>query len=284
LTYYRDVSKLPIAKMLQEAGHTTVDPCFIWFCDSSFGDCDAARSTGCHVGLLQGGLINFSSFVPNPIAASSCESETNTMTVAAMASRQTAMIYCDLVYGDQDRPFTVPMFTDSLSGMAATRNQRTTSMSRHIARRWYYIRQARQTGHIQLLHIDGDKYQLADLGTKNVPASEATYKLSLIESPVIEEGLIVAQTREAPAEAVPMAKLKRGVGNPNGVPEVSHVVSNVAETDAVSKERFSRSSTVSFALDLSIGGVSTVHNHRSSTVQFPIESCTLGLNSQALGS
>jgi hypothetical protein len=90
-------------------------------------------ATGCHVGLLQGGLIYFSS-VPNPIAVSSCDSETNTMTVAAMASRQTAMSYCDLVYGDQDRPFTVPMFTDSSSGMAATRNQRTTSMSRHIAR------------------------------------------------------------------------------------------------------------------------------------------------------
>jgi len=139
LTYYCDVFKSPIAKMLQEAGHTTVDPCFIWCCDSSFGDCDAACSTGCHVGLLQGGLIYLSSFVPNPIAASSCESETNTMTVAAMASRQTAMIYCDLVYGDQDRPFTVPMFTNSLSRLAATHNQRTTRMSRHIARRWYYI-------------------------------------------------------------------------------------------------------------------------------------------------
>jgi len=115
--------------MLQEAGHTTVDPCFIWFCDSSFGDCDAVRSTGYHVGLLQGGLINFSSFVPNPIVASSCESETNTMTVAAMASRQTAMIYCDLVYGDPDRPFTVPMVTNSLSGLATTHNQRSTSMA-----------------------------------------------------------------------------------------------------------------------------------------------------------
>ena len=96
--------------------------------------------------------------------------------------------------------------------------------------------------------------------------------------------MIVAQTREAPAAAGPIAKSKRGVGNPNGVPEVSHVVSNVAETDVVSKEQFSRSSTVSFALDSPIGGVSTVHNHRSSTVQFPVESCTLGLNSQALGS
>ena len=112
------------------------------------------------------------------------------------------------------------MFTDSLSGMAATRNQRTTSMSRHIARRWYYIRQARQAGHIHLLHIDGDKYQLADLGTKNVPASEAIYKLSLIETPVIEEGSIVAQTRAAPSAAFHMTKSKRGVGNPNGVPEV----------------------------------------------------------------
>jgi hypothetical protein len=153
------------------------------------------------------------------------------------------MIYCNLVYGDQDRPFTVPMFTNSLSGKAATRNQRSTSMSRHIARRWYYIRQARQAGHIQLLHINGNKYQLADLGTINIPALEATYKLSLIETPVIEGGSIVAQTREAPAAAGPMAKSKRGVGNPNGVPEVSHVVSNVAETDTVSKERFARSST-----------------------------------------
>jgi len=73
------------------------------------------------------------------------------------------------------------------------------------------------------------------------------------------------------------------VGNPNGVPEVSHVISNVAETDAVSKERFSRSS-FSFSLDSPIGGVSTVHDHRSSTVQFPVKSCTLCLNSQAPGS
>jgi hypothetical protein len=47
--------------------------------------------------------------------------------------------------------------------------------------------------------IDSNKYQLANLGSKNVPASEAAEKLSLIETPVIEEGLIVARTPEAPA-------------------------------------------------------------------------------------
>jgi len=134
LTYYRNVTKSPLATMLQEAGHAAVDPSFIWFCNLLFGDCDDSRSTGYHVGLIQGGLINFSSFVPNPIAASSCESETNTMTVAVMASRQSVMIYCDLLYGNQERPSTVPMFTNSSSGIAATRNQRVTSMSCHIAR------------------------------------------------------------------------------------------------------------------------------------------------------
>jgi len=40
-----------------------------------------------------------------------------------MASRQSIVIYCDLLYGNQERPFTLPMFTDSSSCIAATRNQ-----------------------------------------------------------------------------------------------------------------------------------------------------------------
>jgi len=242
--------------MLQEAGHTAVDPSLVWFCDSSFGNRDDSCSTGCHVGLLQGGLINFSSFVPNPIDASSCESERNTMTVAVMASQQSVMIYSDLLYGNQERPFTVPMFTNSSSGIAATRNERVTSMSCHIARRWYNVRQARQAGHIQLFHIDGDKYQLADLGTKNVPAAEASYKLSIIETSIIEEGSIVAKACEAPTDVSldlsPMAQSKRGVGNPCGVPGKSHVSSNADETvpqldslsDGVSSVQFTPSSTM----------------------------------------
>jgi len=70
----------------------------------------------------------------------------------------------------------------------------------------------------------------------------------------------------------------------SGILMESRKLVTLYQTDAVSKERFSRSSTVSFASDSTIGGVSTVHNHRSSTVQFPVESCTLGLNSQAPGS
>ena len=136
-------------------------------------------------------------------------------------------------------------------------------MSRHIARRWYYVRQARQAGHIQLLHIDGDKYQLADLGTKNVPASETSYKLSIIETSIIEESSIVAQAREAPTavslDTAPTAQSKRGVGNPSGVPGKSHVCSNVNET-------VPRSATVLFALDSLSDEVSSVQITPSATI------------------
>jgi hypothetical protein len=150
----------------------------------------------------------------------------------------------------------------------------TATKSAHIARRWYYVRQAREAGHIQLLHIDGDKYKLADLGTKNVPAAEAFYKLSIIETSIIEEGSIVAKAREAPTavslDLSPMAQSKRGVGNPSGVPGKSHVCSNVDET-------VPRSATVSFALDSLSDEVSSLQIAPSSTTTSPqVESCSLG--------
>jgi hypothetical protein len=155
------------------------------------------------------------------------------------------------------------MFTDSSSGIAATRNQRVTSMSCHIARGWYYVRQARQAGHTQLLHIDGYKHQLADHDTKNIPAAEALYKLSIIETSIIEEGSIVAKAREAPTavslDLSPIAQLKRGVGNPSGVPGKSHICSNVDET-------VPQSATISFALDSLSDGVSSVQFTPPSTI------------------
>jgi len=53
LTYYRNVTKSPLATMLQEAGHAAVDPSFVWFCDSSLGNCDDSRSTS----IIEEGMI-----------------------------------------------------------------------------------------------------------------------------------------------------------------------------------------------------------------------------------
>jgi hypothetical protein len=59
-----------------------MDPSFVWFIDSSHADCDEAQSTGANAGFIQGGLVDFSSFVPNHIPFSSAESESNDYVLA----------------------------------------------------------------------------------------------------------------------------------------------------------------------------------------------------------
>jgi hypothetical protein len=184
LIFYRDVYTSPLAGLLRDAGHGEVDPTFVYFTDSSFGDCDDARSTGCFLGFFQGGLIDFSSSVPLPVTHSSAEAETNYASITCMASVTTRRAYMAIVFGDEERPFSVPIFTDSQATIDISRNDRGTSRTRHMARRALYVRYCRQTGAIVIYHVKGKQYQLSDIGTKgDVPPAEFEYKLSIIEAP-----------------------------------------------------------------------------------------------------
>jgi hypothetical protein len=123
LKFYIDPSRFPIGLMLQEAGHGSIDPSFFYTVNSSFQDCDTnGRSTGCCMGFLAGGCIDHSSFVPPPIAMSTAEAETNVLTIGAMATRHKSLIFFDLLYGNPDHQFTVPIFSDSQSMLAITAN------------------------------------------------------------------------------------------------------------------------------------------------------------------
>jgi hypothetical protein len=181
LKYYSDASKSPLTAMLREAGLSKIDPSFVIFTDSSWGDCDELLSTGCYLILYQGGLVDHNSFVPSIIALSSAESESNTMCVGAMAAANARMIIMELRTSDSGAPFTVPMLVDSTAAIAINSNDKDTRRTRHIERRWLYTRSERQCGHLSIHHVSGDEYQLADLGTKNVPAPKAADKLAIIE-------------------------------------------------------------------------------------------------------
>jgi hypothetical protein len=82
---------------LQEASYPQMDPSFAWITDSSHADCDEAGSTGAYAEFLQGGLVDFSSFVPNSIPSSSAESESNALCVGTLAVNYVRQIYCDIV-------------------------------------------------------------------------------------------------------------------------------------------------------------------------------------------
>ena len=193
LIYYHDVSTSPLASLLKEAGHGDLDPTFVYFTDSAFGDCDDARSTGCYLGLFQGGLIDFSSSVPLLIAHSAAEAETTYASVTCVATALTRRAYMAIVCGDEDRAFSVPILTDSKATIDIARNDRGTARTKHMARRELYVRQCFRLGSIRLLHVAGDQFQLSDIGTKGdiVPA-DFEYKLSVIEAPSSVEATTVS--------------------------------------------------------------------------------------------
>ena len=113
LCYYPDALESPIGRLLQEI-NPSINPFYVYFSDSSHQDADECRSTGCYVGIIQGGIVDMNSFVPPPIAMSTGESENNTMCAAsAMASQHTTMIIMQMQYGNPDRPYTVPLLVGS---------------------------------------------------------------------------------------------------------------------------------------------------------------------------
>jgi hypothetical protein len=153
--------------------------------------------------LLQGGSVDHNSFVPYPITLSSVKTEVNAATVAVMIRARTRMIFMEVLYGNPDRPYTIPVFSNSAAAIAISKNEKGTHCTRRIACRYLDCRQANIAGDVAMHHISGDAHQLADLGTKNVPASESAYKLSIVEVPL-------AGTQ--PIVRVPVAQSKRGDG------------------------------------------------------------------------
>jgi hypothetical protein len=186
MVYYHRVEQSPLAKLVRSAGHSNVDLSLVWFTDSSHGDCDDQQSTGCHLGMVQGGLMDYSSFVPGPIPGSSAKSESNALCVGVMAAAYARQVYCNIVYNNAARPLTVPVFIDSSAAEAMNKNDKDTNRTKHIERRWLIHRMHRQLGWIQLYHVNGDNYNIADIGTK-ASAKGESYKISIIEHPVTDD-------------------------------------------------------------------------------------------------
>ena len=92
------------------------------------------------------------------------------------------MVYCDVVFDDSTQGLTVPIFVDNTAAIQMQESDRETRRTKHIDRRWWYAKQQYSAGYLKPLHLPGDEYQIADLGTKAVSSDDASYKLSIIEA------------------------------------------------------------------------------------------------------
>ena len=158
-------------------------------------DNDESRSTCAYISFFSGGAIDFNSVVPTPVANSTAESESNGLAVASLAVSHVRMAWMEIAHDDSARPFTVPIFTDSSAALAMTRNDRDTRRTRHIDRRFMLHRSLERSGLIITLIVDGKRFQVADIITKNTSGPDVEYKLSCIEAPLSETDAIIYNRR-----------------------------------------------------------------------------------------
>jgi hypothetical protein len=180
ITFYKDPFQSPIHKWMEAAGLKEVDPTLIYFSDSAFMDCDERKSTGCHIAMYMGGCLEHVSGCAGILADSTAEAEAVWMAIAAKSSAHIRQAHCQIAYGDPSRPFTVPLITDSRAAMLIMTNGKSSSKLRHVERRVMLPRDMKEHGHVWIGHVPGDKFMLADIGTKNLSANTMNPKTDII--------------------------------------------------------------------------------------------------------
>jgi hypothetical protein len=149
--------------------------------DTSFQDCvDTLRSTGGYLIFFQGGVIDQNSSMPSIISASSCEAEYCNASLAAMAGAYCRKVLNEIFGRQTDSPLTIPMGLDSKSAIDTANSFKDTQSTRHIARRYHYVRFAILNGELTVFKIDGTANPSNSL-TKPLPAEQLRSEASIYQ-------------------------------------------------------------------------------------------------------
>jgi hypothetical protein len=169
VTFYSDVTRSPVYQILKEQQLATNHFLFT-FSDSSWNDdIDTGRSTGAFLVYYMGGIVDHSSNLPDPIALSSAEAEYNESCIACMATNHLSMMLDEFeVRSSRDIRQPVPIILDSSSAIAMGNSFKDTKHTRHIMRRYHFVREGVASKKFILFWITTD-LQLADIGTKQTP-------------------------------------------------------------------------------------------------------------------
>ena len=156
-------------------------PIITIFTDASWQDCpDTGRSTVGYMIFYQGAFIEANSTVPTPVAMSTAEAEFMGACTGAMAAAHIRMILYDFMNlgtknwkaSEQSLPTTPNiLMIDNEAVVQMSKNGRLTRKTRHIERRFHFVRQGQENGLHKLHWIPGD-FQLADIQTKSQDASK----------------------------------------------------------------------------------------------------------------
>jgi hypothetical protein len=190
--FYSDLFRAPLMKMLESQ---KIQQChaFFGFSDSSWNDdADTGRSTGCFILTYMGGIVDHSSNMPDPVALSSAEAEYNEGCVAFMAASHLRMLLWELEGIEETDMAPTTMLLDSKSAIAMGISYRDTKHTRHIMRRYHYVRNEIVAKRFVMQWI-GTEFMISDIGTKKTPGPRHTLLVELIHVKVKDQRSLIQE-------------------------------------------------------------------------------------------
>jgi len=191
--FYSEIGDSPVYKMLL-AIKIDERHLFFGFTYLSWNDDqDSGRSTGCFVITYMGGIVDHSSNMPDPIALSSAEAEYNEGCVAFMAASHLCMLLCEFEGIKDEEKAATTIYFDSKSTIAMGAKYKDIKHTRHIMRRYHYVRQNTAANRFTSSWIKTE-FQIANIGTKNNdgPRHKLLVELALVkvkdQKGLIQEG------------------------------------------------------------------------------------------------
>ncbi|KAG7371219.1 hypothetical protein IV203_019789 [Nitzschia inconspicua] len=180
IKFYSDIKLSLLYQMMVETGNTEhADARIILFTDCL----DTAKSTGGYLTFMKGGVVDNSSHLTGLVCHSNCEAKFCHATSGLMGSAFVRKVYNEMLRHDSDRPLTIPLGIDSQSAMDTANSHKETSRTRHIARRYHYVRFAQMNSETKLFKIDGTRNP-ADSMTKALTAEQLNEEAAIYQTEV----------------------------------------------------------------------------------------------------
>ncbi|KAI5352873.1 hypothetical protein L3X38_005765 [Prunus dulcis] len=158
----------------------------VGYCDSDWSGCeDDMRSTSGYAFHLGSCVFSWASVKQSSVALSTAEAE---YVSAAEATAQAVWLRFVLSDFGEEQVEATPILCDNTSAIAITKNPVHHHRTRHISRRFHFIRDALQNGEIDLLYCRTEE-QNADIFTKALARNRFEYlrsKLGIISAKHLE--------------------------------------------------------------------------------------------------
>ncbi|CAL9013344.1 unnamed protein product [Prunus brigantina] len=151
------------SEMADESEYRQIAATLIGYCDSDWaGSEDDRRSTSGYAFTLGSGMFSWASIKQNTVALSTAEAE---YVSAAEATSQAKWLRFVLEDFGEEQVEGTPILCDNTSAIAMAKNLVFHQKSRHISRKFHFIREAIQAKEIELIYCKTED-QIADILTK----------------------------------------------------------------------------------------------------------------------